>query len=811
MLMAGSFAQFLVFWFGLGGGIGVPLGVPPGPEDPMMGQLAPAECIFYTTWSPTVAPVATNNPTERWMAQKEIQESFEKLKNAFRGYVQNTSGEERDFAVLGFKLAEKCTSNSVAIYLTKFEVDMAAGTAPEFEGGFVMDLGDEAQQLSQSINEVIDVYAGDESFDIDSVTIDDSEFRQINFEQAELKLTFTWGIINSKYFAFTMGQDEMKRLLANIKSPQPEWLSSLRKRLPVERVSSISYANIESLMKLTDDIPEPELVRFIELTNIKQVKRMGWVSGLDSKGFQMRTLIEIEGQPEGLLGLVNGDPLNLNDLDRIPDDKMIAFCTRLSPTSTYDFINEFSKMVPAGTTIEEQVTQLNEIAEFDFEEEVIGVLDDYVYIYGSVNPTNPTAGWVATLGAQNEMALSGPYDKIMDLINKSVEDYGGEVKEKSVGDAVMFTYEDDQGFGMPTPSWSFANGEIVLALDKSSIRRHLRRKAGAKDSLIKDEWFKSLFEPPAPDARGPIAVGTLDLAQILRLVVPLASTFGNEMFPDEFDFTFDDLPSIDVLTKDVKPNISAVYRTKDGFEMLQRQIYPGGTPGGLVGGAMIVGLPSTVAIRRSAARTASANQIRQLALAMHNYHDANRALPARFSKNAADKPLLSWRVHILPYLDERELYEEFHLDEPWDSEHNKKLIDRMPDAFKHPRLKLEDGKTAYVVPAGEDSGMIDPEKSADEVDMPTGVSLEQFTDGTSRTILVLEANEDHAVTWTKPEDYNWQDQMNILDGLKGVWPNGINMAFADASVHFMKTENLADKIKLLLQKSDGQHVDPWER
>src|SRR3712207_2423045 len=87
---------------------------------------------------------------------------------------------------------------------------------------------------------------------------------------------------------------------------------------------------------------------------------------------------------------------------------------------------------------------------------------------------------------------------------------------------------------------------------------------------------------------------------------------------------------------------------------------------------------------------------------MHNYHDAHGHLPAVANFDPRGRPLLSWRVHLLPFLNEEKLYKEFHLDEPWDSEHNKKLIPRMPRVYQGPNRGLNAaGKTIYLAPVGE--------------------------------------------------------------------------------------------------------------
>jgi len=107
------------------------------------------------------------------------------------------------------------------------------------------------------------------------------------------------------------------------------------------------------------------------------------------------------------------------------------------------------------------------------------------------------------------------------------------------------------------------------------------------------------------------------------------------------------------------------------------------------------------AARTAAGRSQSMNNLKQIGLAMHNYHDTHGRFSPQAIRSKDGKPLLSWRVAILPFLDAEALYKEFHLDEPWDSEHNKKLIERMPAALASPALGDErraKGMTSYLVP-----------------------------------------------------------------------------------------------------------------
>ena len=114
--------------------------------------------------------------------------------------------------------------------------------------------------------------------------------------------------------------------------------------------------------------------------------------------------------------------------------------------------------------------------------------------------------------------------------------------------------------------------------------------------------------------------------------------------------------------------------------------------GGQANQAAVVGvlvallLPAVQAAREAARRAQAINQVKQLSLAMINYESMYSTYPARASFDAQGKPLLSWRVHILPFLQEEALYQKFRLDEPWDSDHNRKLIDQMPAALRQPEL-----------------------------------------------------------------------------------------------------------------------------
>ncbi len=193
----------------------------------------------------------------------------------------------------------------------------------------------------------------------------------------------------------------------------------------------------------------------------------------------------------------------------------------------------------------------------------------------------------------------------------------------------------------------------------------------------------------------------------------------------------------------------------------------------------------------------SQNNLKQTGLAILNYESANKQLPAQAKYDAEGKPLLSWRVLVLPYQEEMELYKQFHLDEPWDSEHNKALIDKMPAVYRHPKLN-DPSKTVYQAVVGKGCAF----------DGKKGLKLSSFTDGTSNTILVVEVAPDKAVPWTKPEDWEMNPK-DPLAGLGGAFGGGIfNALFCDGHVQAFTNAIDPTVFKAMCTRNGGERIHP---
>src|SRR5262249_11532942 len=186
------------------------------------------------------------------------------------------------------------------------------------------------------------------------------------------------------------------------------------------------------------------------------------------------------------------------------------------------------------------------------------------------------------------------------------------------------------------------------------------------------------------------------------------------------------------------------------------------------------------------------NDLKELAVAVHNYESANGRMPPAAVRDKNGKVTVSWRVLLLPYLEQEKLYKEFRLEEPWDSDHNKKLIAKMPAIFRGTNAKLNsEWKTVYLAPIQKNS-----------VFPPDGrnMSLGKVYDGTSNTVMFFEANDDSAVVWTRPDDLVI-DIKKPHTGLIRTGQDHFLVAMCDGSVQ--RFRNTADA-KNLVRVIDGQ-------
>lgn len=189
----------------------------------------------------------------------------------------------------------------------------------------------------------------------------------------------------------------------------------------------------------------------------------------------------------------------------------------------------------------------------------------------------------------------------------------------------------------------------------------------------------------------------------------------------------------------------------------------------------------------------SANNLKQIGIAHLSYHDVNGFM-AQDIVDKNGKPLLSWRVHMLPYLEQDNLYRQFKLDEAWDSDTNKKLIAQMPKVYAPIRVKAKEGETFYQCFTGKDALFGTGKK----------VNFATIRDGTSVTIMTVEAGD--PVIWTKPADIAY-DEKKPLPKLGGMFDGNFHIGLADGSVFWVRKGFDEKTLRGAITPAGGETLD----
>ncbi|HUY90798.1 MAG TPA: DUF1559 domain-containing protein [Pirellulales bacterium] len=201
-------------------------------------------------------------------------------------------------------------------------------------------------------------------------------------------------------------------------------------------------------------------------------------------------------------------------------------------------------------------------------------------------------------------------------------------------------------------------------------------------------------------------------------------------------------------------------------------------------------------------RSQCTNNLKQIGLALHNYNSAYGCFPPVCTTDENGKPMHSWRVLILPFMEQRELYDRYDFNEPWNGPHNALLANEMPPVFRCPNDTANPGaNTDYVAVVGPET-IWQPDQST---------TFRDIEDGSSSTIAVIEASG-AGIHWMEPRDLPFAALAKRVNpkpgpGISSMHPGAVLAVFADGHTQSIDEGISLEQLKALFTKAGGEAID----
>ena len=784
------------------GGFGLPLGIPPAAEDPLMYKVAPEECLFYTTWAGMAAPDPNSaNQTEQLLAEPEVQHLIGELERRVREGIRTMAEENEgpEAAALAEQLigwGKTALTSPAAIFVE--DVKINPGGPPEIRAGALVRVGEQGPAIKAKLVEYQTAFLRDA---VTPVEIAGDTWYRIQPPEPGAP-SITWGVRFS-YFIVGIGDGSAEGIMQRARTEMPEWLSRVREQIPVPRTSTLTYINLAKIIEMARPFAGPRGEAIIEALGLGNVTALSSVTGLDGEGFVSRVLLGIEGEPAGIFELVSDKPLTPEDLAAIPADSTVALAARIDGDAIFETILSVAEKIEpqARQQAEMGLGQMQQALGIDLRADVLKPLGDTWCIYNSPSEGGLViTGLTAVVSLRDAERFAATHEKLLAMAQGMLSQQRGprggpEIREVEFAGRTIYVFDAGEEEFPLAPSWCLTDGELVAAPFPQNVKAFLSRGMQHR-SLAEVPQVAAMFE----EGTGPVVLTYYDTKALFELFYPMVPMMGQaistQLKREGIDFDVSLIPSAGAIGRHLLPGVGAVRRTPAGIEMVSRQTLPGGNVVATAPVSVAILLPAVQSARGAARRASSTNNMRQIMLALHNYHDVHKKFPPAYATDENGNPTVSWRVLILPYLEQQVLYEKFKLDEPWDSPNNKQWSAVVVPTYHSPGSGTEMGMTNYLGVFGENAIFTGKD----------GTRIADIRDGTSNTIAVVEVSDEEAVPWAKPADYKY-DPDDPMAGLGGLWPRGFIAALADGSVRYINEGIDPEILKRLFSRNDGEVID----
>lgn len=784
-----------------------PLGMEAPVDSQSIRSLTPEECIVYFRWAKSgEANSDSPNQTEALFADPEARMILGELYQVYYATMdeiaEEADAETRFLAESAKTLLPQLLANAGMITLQDIDFD----DGPEsMRGVLAVELGDSEAEVTRVITRLMSTTLKPMS---EEAEFGDGKLYNIQIpgpRAPQVSLGIRDGIM-----LVGIGEDMIPAIWERRSNDVPKWLTEIETRASIEKLSFVGYLAIDQLIEKTQSDWPGDMNEMFTLTGISELSNLTLAGGYDDTQFVSRTRLESSAPLSPFFRPFGDQAVEVSDFEVVPGHVDVAFAGRMDLEKyVMDCIDALAEKMPEES--EELREELAKAAEGDSVDpmSLLKSLGTKHVVYFDSVDFGYFLGVVGSFEIDDLELFTAQQDKLV----ANLKAMGGEAEDPFSFSDVPFrhnsfefqgtevNYIAPSGYWADLPltfTWAVVDDRLVISTFPQTVKAVIAQDKEAP-SLADNNRLTSMLKES-----GPASVAMyVDTRRVAKQIMPFAQ-MGFPILQQEMNLPYlpgpATMPSGAFLNKYMQPDVAMIKVDDNGIEMLSHQSLPG-TDYVAIGATLAsigfvldeVDVPLATLFSPSAAKqTQAMNQLKQLALAAHNYASVHRDLPPAVFTDDEGNELLSWRVHLLPYMDEMELYEQFHLDEPWDSEHNLKLIDKMPNVYLPAGSELEPGMTSFLSIRSENSMFPGKEQ----------IGFGAVIDGLSNTVMFVEANSASAVIWTKPDDLEI-DPMNAKRKIIGLRKRGFLAAMGDGSVRFFDDSISNDDLRIMFGRNDG--------
>lgn len=771
-------------------------------------RAAPEKCLSYIAWNGDAEQPIEGNSTQAMMADPEVRAFITDLKRRVglvAPAIMSSEGMAKEKLELLHSLSPKLVNSiferSGCMFVEEVSVVRDMEEAPKIKVAMLVDLGDEADKFVSQMAEA----AGGEGEPTPQVDLAGTKAYRIEVPEMEALYFGNTGQI----LVVAIGEQTYAGAIERMKGTKmPEWLASLDQRAKsLKHVHSLGFLDMKTVNRSIRKVFGPNANVVGELLGTSNVNKIEMIAGLNEESSVTHVLFDAK-ELEGVLGLLTKHPVNSELFEDVPADSLGAMAMTLDSDGLLDMIRTLEAMMGGGQSdFGRFKNDFRQNTGVDLEADLIEHLGDSWMLFNGASD-----GWFSGVTLIGEVTDA---KKLTASVEKFFKSVGQQTKQIPASYRPGFfkqAYQGETIYSMTfrevfvETSFCIKQDRIYVGLYPQAVMAAIKQLP-SDEVLLDDMQVTKLNE--SKFLKGPAKLSGLLYsdaklqAQItypyLQIIKTSVTTMFRGQMPGGMIALLEglELPPARTMIRNIKPTMVLVRTNEQGVEIEARQTIP--TNSAAIGIPVGIGmlLPAVGQVRTAARETQSMNNLRQFALACLNYESAFSRFPMD-GPRTDDEQAFSWRVHILPYIEQNNLYDQIRFDEPWDSDHNKALLAKTPDIFKAPDSNAAEGMTVYRGFKGK--GVLGGVNGK-------GLRFGQMTDGSSNTILIARVPDEMATHWAQPGCLEVDEEVaKKVIGTQG----SMLAAFCDGSVHRIPSTIDPEEVVNLLGFNEGSVVN-WDK